>query len=190
MLFRSRYLCDIGVLEAPDEELFLPSNLFIAATMNTSDQSLYPMDSAFKRRWNWISVPIDYEADKLVGVVVAPTKDAKPVPWLTLVERINFAVVQAGLSGDKRIGPWYIKAFGGTIPAEQVRNKLLFYLWHDVFREQAHLCFATPALTFDDAQSLFDVSGVEAALSPLFPAKPEASKPTIEASSGTSPTDT
>jgi hypothetical protein len=82
---------------------------------------------------------------------------------------------------DKRIGPWYLEAENGAIPQEQVRNKLLFYLWHDVFRSQRTAIFARTLLTFDEVQATFDLGGIRAVLPDLI----VASQPP-DASAGTS----
>lgn len=111
--------------------LCLPSNLYILATMNTSDQSLFPIDSAFKRRWEWEYVPIRNEGK---GWVIAA--DGKEYDWWQFLEAVNEKIASVTDSEDKKLGYYFVKpADGHTITAKTFVGKVLFYLWNDVFKD-------------------------------------------------------
>jgi AAA domain (dynein-related subfamily) len=121
-----------------DGKLYLPHNLSLLATMNTSDQSLYPMDSAFKRRWQWVACPIDFEQLLAYTDGVRPFLDDGKTKWdwIKIVELINKNIVRDRME-DKQLGPWFIKpAKDGLVSWEAFLNKCLFYLWHDVFKDE------------------------------------------------------
>ena len=113
------------------EELVLPNNLFIWATMNTSDQSLFPIDSAFKRRWDWKYIPInnanlDYKIDV----------DGAKYDWWDFLTKINEKIGSATNSEDKKLGYFFCKADQEkNISAERFVSKVVFYLWNDVFKD-------------------------------------------------------
>ena len=111
-------------------EMKLPANLFIWATMNTSDQSLFPIDSAFKRRWDWKYMPIDYEKEKWSIV----TK-GEPYSWSDFLKKMNNLVANATDSEDKMLGFYFAKAKNGIIDADTFVGKVVFYLWNDVFKD-------------------------------------------------------
>lgn len=112
-------------------ELCLPSNLHIWATMNTSDQSLFPIDSAFKRRWEWEYVPIRNEAK---GWVIAA--DGQEWDWWQFLNAVNEKIGSITDSEDKKLGYFFVKpADGHTITAKTFVGKVLFYLWNDVFKD-------------------------------------------------------
>ena len=112
-------------------ELCLPSNLYILATMNTSDQSLFPIDSAFKRRWEWEYVPIRNEAK---GWVIAA--DGQEWDWWEFLKAVNEKIGSITDSEDKKLGYFFVKpADGHTITAKTFVGKVLFYLWNDVFKD-------------------------------------------------------
>lgn len=120
--------------------LLLPPNLYIWATMNTSDQSLFPIDSAFKRRWNWKYMPIEYRPlDK---------KTQQPIDWKfqigdnlyswgQFLGKINPEIYTLTESSDKQMGYFFAKADNATgiISEDVFLNKVLFYLWTDVFKD-------------------------------------------------------
>lgn len=111
--------------------LLLPNNLYIWATMNTSDQSLFPIDSAFKRRWDWTYRPIS-DAAKGWKIKV----DDKLYDWWTFLEKINDKVGSLTNSEDKKLGYFFCKADGeGLVNAETFVGKVVFYLWNDVFKD-------------------------------------------------------
>ncbi len=119
-----------GVLEG--DILLLPNNLYIWATMNTSDQSLFPIDSAFKRRWDWVYVPIANVADKPWTIVIGD----KTYGWWDFLEKINEQVGATTNSQDKKLGFFFCQADNdGVIDANKFINKVLFYLWNDVFKD-------------------------------------------------------
>lgn len=113
-----------------DGKLRLPSNLYIWATMNTSDQSLFPIDSAFKRRWDWKYLPIE-NADKGWKIQV----NGHEYDWYEFLETINREVYDLTHSEDKQLGYFFAKAKNEVIDAETLVNKVYFYLWTDVFKD-------------------------------------------------------
>ena len=112
------------------KKLVLPPNLCIWATMNTSDQSLFPMDSAFKRRWDWKYVPIK-NANLGWEIVVGDCE----VDWWKFLVAINKVVKGVTNSADKQLGYFFVKAKDSVVDAEMFVNKVAFYLWNDVFKD-------------------------------------------------------
>lgn len=111
--------------------LCLPANLYILSTMNTSDQSLFPIDSAFKRRWEWEYVPIRNEEK---GWVIAA--DGQEWDWWEFLNAVNEKIGSITDSEDKKLGYFFVKpADGHTITAKTFVGKVLFYLWNDVFKD-------------------------------------------------------
>jgi len=128
-----------GIKGIENGKMKLPSNLNILATMNTSDQSLFPMDSAFKRRWDWEYIPINYEKSEenpssIYQVVVS---DSISFSWLEFIEKVNTIIKEnPNLGMDKCIGNYFIKAKDNSITLEEFINKAIFYLWNDVFKDE------------------------------------------------------
>lgn len=116
--------------------LLLPNNLHIWATMNTSDQSLFPIDSAFKRRWDWQYMPIskgrDYKGDDMAWHINA---DMNAYDWWSFLTKINTLIGSITNSEDKKLGYFFCKADSGSISAETFVSKVIFYLWNDVFKD-------------------------------------------------------
>ncbi len=111
-------------------KLILPENLHILATMNTSDQSLFPMDSAFKRRWEMEYIPINLQqeiAEKFTFKV-----NNKEYLWVKFLEKVNPLIRKATDSEDKQMGEFFIK---GDITEEEFKNKVMFYIWNDVCKD-------------------------------------------------------
>lgn len=123
---------DISELINAGKLLKFPRNLNILATMNTSDQSLYPMDSAFKRRWEWVYVPINYNDASQFHVEV----DGKFYKWSDVIRAINKRIKKATSSADKQLGNRFVMADDDNIIASKTFvNKVMFYLWNDVFKD-------------------------------------------------------
>ena len=114
-------------------ELCLPPNLIIYATMNTSDQSLFPMDSAFKRRWDWEYVPINYSKDIDSGKFIIEIDEHTKYNWIEFLESVNDKIYNATNSEDKQMGNFFIKK---SIKATEFVNKVMFYLWNEVCKEE------------------------------------------------------
>ena len=119
------------------ERLVLPSNLYIWATMNTSDQSLFPIDSAFKRRWDWKYVSISEGRDKATNAPLnwyINTGD-KQYDWWSFISKVNELIGSLTNSEDKKLGYFFCKAKDGEIDADLFVSKVIFYLWNDVFKD-------------------------------------------------------
>ena len=122
----------------------------ILATMNTSDQSLFPIDSAFKRRWDWKYMKIKNEGKE--WKIDVKIKDADGVEnlvdWWKFIQKINEIIASMTSSADKQLGYFFCKADKKTPERESEPNsennlisddkfvsKVLFYLWNDVFKD-------------------------------------------------------
>lgn len=115
-----------------DGNLCLPANLHILATMNTSDQSLFPMDSAFKRRWEWEYVPINYDTTIKSGEFEITIGD-KSYSWVGFIEKVNEKIFDLTQSEDKQMGNFFIKH---SIDEKGFKSKVMFYLWYEVLRDE------------------------------------------------------
>lgn len=136
-----------------DGNIKLPANLHIIATMNTSDQSLFPMDSAFKRRWEWKYVPTNIKGDKKKVLKVESKEKTElfnreqekkvlrlgmyEYDWSVFLEKINKCITAATHSDDKQLGFWFVKTHKGSneIKLDTFVSKVIFYLWTDVFKD-------------------------------------------------------
>ena len=122
------------------KKLMLPSNLYIWATMNTSDQSLFPIDSAFKRRWEWKYIKIkegkDEHGNKLDWKVdVKMDESGTLLSWWDFIKKINEIIASMTSSADKQLGYFFCCAKNGVIDEETFVSKVIFYLWNDVFKD-------------------------------------------------------
>lgn len=129
----------IGDAILSGKKLLMPPNLYIWATMNTSDQSLFPIDSAFKRRWNWEYMPIDYDAMNWQFEA-----GGKRYLWSDFLKKMNPLIYNLTQSSDKQMGYFFAKADKKTddtltennlISEKIFLNKVLFYLWTDVLKD-------------------------------------------------------
>lgn len=110
--------------------LLLPKNLYIWATMNTSDQSLFPIDAAFKRRWDWQYMPITYKDN---GWYISV--DEYEYEWVTFLRKINKLIGETTHSEDKKLGDYFYRPKDKEIDSERFVSKVIFYLWNDVFKD-------------------------------------------------------
>ncbi len=110
-----------------DGKIKLPGNFNIIATMNTSDQSLFPMDSAFKRRWEWVYEPIKYDTKFVIKV-----DDKHEYNWCDFQKEINQKILDKTFSEDKQMGDYFIKT---DVSLDNFINKVMFYLWNDICKE-------------------------------------------------------
>lgn len=134
--------------------LLLPPNLYIWATMNTSDQSLFPIDSAFKRRWEWRYIKIAEGRDEATRKLLNWTvkfeykEEDKPFTfecnWWEFIKAINEKIAEATSSDDKKLGYFFCKPKvknSTTIDEERFVGKVVFYLWNDVFKDEENPIF-------------------------------------------------
>jgi hypothetical protein len=120
-------------------QLIIPGNLSIIATMNSSDQAVFPLDTAFKRRWIFKYLPIDF-TQCAIGEIPTHHADLPNIEWKTLAQAINTVLVQLKVVEDKLIGPWFIK--DSDLTADTAKDtfigKICSYLWDDALKYKSH----------------------------------------------------
>ena len=130
----SLYLGDkdvVGCVKS-GKQLLLPNNLYIWATMNTSDQSLFPIDSAFKRRWDWKYIKIK-DGKKDYKIVFS---NGNVYDWWSFVTEINNRIEGGEIQQeDKKLGYFFAKSKDGIITADRFLSKVIFFLYNDVFKD-------------------------------------------------------
>lgn len=124
----------------------LPSNFYIWATMNSADQGVFPMDTAFKRRWSFEYIDIDAGEEKIEDIIVELGKNKEKVKWNKLRNKINDKLINLNINEDKLLGPFFLSI-------EELQNqskfdsafksKLLMYLYEDVLRHKKGEFFKT-----------------------------------------------
>ena len=134
--YLQRELSEDAKLGIEGGNLCLPSNLHIIATMNTSDQSLFPMDSAFKRRWDWVYIPINYSDEVKSGqfeIAIEEGENQKRYRWIEFLRVINKRILKVTGSEDKQMGNFFIK---NSIEKAAFKSKVMAYLWHEVCKDE------------------------------------------------------
>jgi len=114
--------------------MILPNNLNILCTMNTSDQSLFPMDSAFKRRWEWQYIPINYQD---ASKYLVDLGERGTINWGDFIMRINKKIRNHTQSEDKQLGNRFVSPSKGIIISiEEFVSKVIFYLWSEIYKDE------------------------------------------------------
>lgn len=117
-----------------DGKLILPSNLSLLATMNSSDQAVMPMDSAFKRRWQFEYVSIESDTYPRGHFNLNAGADTFTVSWENLSKVINNQLAGVQIPEDRLLGPWFVNENELQNSQATLAGKLAMYLWEDVLR--------------------------------------------------------
>lgn len=140
----------------------LPSNLYIWATMNSADQGVFPMDTAFKRRWEFRYMGIDEGEGKYAGKVVRIGAKREPVEWNALRHAINGLLKgKARVNEDKLLGPFFLKE--STLDDDEAfdeafKSKVLLYLYEDAAKMKRPNVFRHPDFTYSEICAEYDSS--------------------------------
>lgn len=126
----------------------IPDNMFIWATMNSADQGVFPMDTAFKRRWDFTYLGIDDNDEDIRGkYVVVGSKEQQRIEWNELRKAINEFLASEKINEDKQLGPYFI-ARSIVVPADGgdeidskrfcdvFKHKVLMYLFDDAGKQK------------------------------------------------------
>ena len=128
-------------------KIFLPSNLYIWATMNSADQGVMPIDTAFKRRWEFRYIGIDDAVDKSFEKYKFKINSSEVVKWDDFRKEVNERLSELNIPEDKLIGPYFIsklilQKYKPSELTEVVKDKVLMYLYEDAARAYRSLLFA------------------------------------------------
>ena len=141
----------------------LPSNLYIWATMNSADQGVYPMDTAFKRRWNFRYMSINEGQEEIDDKVIHLGSRNKPVYWNDFRIAINKLLSECKINEDKLIGPFFLDP--ATLDDNQTflaafKSKVILYLFEDAAKMKREKVFAPDAgMTYSEICATFDAKG-------------------------------
>ncbi len=128
------YLGQEGIIkdtEVNEYKIKIPSNLYLFATMNTSDQNVFKLDTAFKRRWEFERLTNADTRGDVADFTVFKLKDGAEIKWLEFIDAVNKVIVEnEDISGDRQIGNFFYKDTG--IDLKRFANKVLEYLYNDV----------------------------------------------------------
>lgn len=116
------------------EGFFIPSNLNIWATMNSSDQGVFPLDSAFKRRWSMEYVGIDQGETHVTDRILTINQNLS-INWNNFRKHLNTNLMNLSINEDKLIGPFFLNE-KDLASSHGFSGKLILYLWDDVLRHK------------------------------------------------------
>lgn len=163
---------ELGCMPEDCSEIKIPGNMFIWATMNTAEQGVFPLDTAFKRRWNFKYIGIDRNDEFLNGkkVIIGKGSNARNVEWNSLRKAINDRMAVLKINEDKMIGPYFFNnklfdAAGNIINNRFILafvNKLLMYLYDDAAKLVREKLFADDIDTtrFSNICNAFEEKGI------------------------------
>lgn len=128
-----------AVFGDPEEKIRIPSNMWILATMNTADQNVFTLDTAFQRRWK-----LHHMKNDVMSAGHSKAKiEGSEIEWGTFASVINEMVTDYSLemmsSEDKRLGAYFVKK--NELSEEEFPEKVLKYLWDDAFKMKKDAVF-------------------------------------------------
>lgn len=147
------YLLDKKYVKDEDmTPIRIPSNMYIWATMNSADQGVYSMDTAFKRRW-------DFEYLNINNGVADMNGEFKDV-WNDLRMKINGLLRKAKINEDKQMGPFFIKTEGldESLFVNIFKNKVLMYIYEDAAKHKKRDVFVDENKTYSELCTAIDVA--------------------------------
>ena len=159
----------------PDDygKIKLPNNLFIWATMNSADQGVFPMDTAFKRRWDFTYLGIDDSDNDIRGKYVMLGRDSsQKVEWNKLRQAINRSLAGLGINEDKQLGPYFISR-SIVVPSngsneidrdrfiDTFKNKVIMYLFEDAAKQKRPKLFGEGKTRYSEICEAFDNTGIK-----------------------------
>jgi len=154
---RNRYVSDYLKSRVPsfsDDYITLPSNMFILATMNTSDQGVFVLDTAFTRRWEFENIRNEFSPDDVVRNALVPCR--RGLQWSDFLEVVNRHILDNPVSAnseDKQIGVHFADSIlinGGEDAGKSFANKVIRYLWSDVYKYKHDALFDNRLRSFDE----------------------------------------
>ena len=152
--------CEDGTMAC---RLRIPSNMYIWATMNSADQGVFPLDTAFKRRWEFEYIDIDNGEDKSGDGKPKPeewTIEGKEYEWNMVRKFINGLLSLHGVNEDKLMGARFVTASGKIVAAKSFESKVLMYLWEDAGRMCRKEMFGNNILTYSGLVDEWNKSGI------------------------------
>ncbi len=158
---------DIDNMDSPYEKLkrkashlSLPSNLYIWATMNSADQGVFPMDTAFKRRWDFNYIDINNGAHAIKDKIV--TVAGIRIVWDKLRRKINSLMLDNKINEDKLLGPFFIApdSLNDSRFVDVFKDKVLLYLYEDAGKMKRKGLFTNESATYSELCNQFDSEGV------------------------------
>lgn len=165
---------ELGVEESVVETIKIPDNMFIWATMNSADQGVFPMDTAFKRRWDFtylgINDAVEEYSEKIKNrtYILGKGDKARSVSWNALREAINNTLSSDdyNINEDKLLGPYFIakpilESDDDQDFIDAFKNKVLMYLFDDAVKQKRKTFFEQcPSVRYSDICKLFEEKGV------------------------------
>ncbi len=156
-----RFLSRNGIEQ---DTLSLPPNLYIWTTMNSADQGVFPLDTAFKRRWDFDYMGINSNEEVIESATFRTSQDGNRYSWNSLRREINKKLIACKVNEDKLLGPFFIKpsvfAAGDDTFITTFKAKVIMYLFEDAARQvRARVFPIENATTYSEICQKFDEIG-------------------------------
>lgn len=155
----SNYEVAKEVYEDAEHPVRIPSNMYILATMNTADQNVFTLDTAFQRRWNMKQIENNFEKSDHSKDIIAGTK----VSWGAFATVINDMVIDINVdmasSEDKRLGTYFAKK--KELEASRFSEKVLKYLWDDAFKMDKTAIFNENCKSLEDVVVTYETASTD-----------------------------
>jgi len=147
-----------------DNKLYIPKNLSLYATMNSSDQAVMPLDTAFKRRWKFEYKPLDFSTSPSGNFEINTEDGMQTISWSIFAKAVNSILSTDSIPEDRHLGPWFVSTEEIATPADAKKaltGKILMYLWDDVLRHsERSVLFHQDVKTFGSLVKKFNASEI------------------------------